>query len=221
MTVLKKIPKYAIIPSIIIISMQYFIYFGTQLINKHFVAHDFTIAAIDNLIPVATFFIIFYISCYPWWYISPLVVANTNKKRFYNWSLTCIICFMIAGIIFLVIPTTITRPKIENNNIFDWLTNLTYLSDSPERPINLFPSFHVLVSWFCYIGVRNQKNIHLWYRISALIYAILIILSTQFIKQHYIVDLVSAIVLAETVFYIVTRYNLGNMLKNILEKKGE
>ena len=62
------------------------------------------------------------------------------------------------------------------------------------------------------MGVRKQTNIKLWYRISALIFAILISLSTQFVKQHYIVDLVSAILLSEVIYFIVKKYNWGYKL---------
>lgn len=208
----KKIPKYAIVPTLVIIIMQFLTYFGTQFINRHFNTYDFTLNSIDSYVPLITFFIIFYILSYPWWYISPFIVAKTNKINFYNWFLALIICFFICGLTFLIIPTTITRPVIENNNVFDWLTNFIYLKDNPDRPINLFPSYHVLFSWFCYMGVRKQTNIKLWYRISALIFAILISLSTQFVKQHYIVDLVSAILLSEVIYFIVKKYNWGYKL---------
>lgn len=216
---IRKIPKYAIIPTILIIIMQFLTYFGTQLINKQYIAYDFTIEYIDNLFPVITFFILFYVLSYPWWYLSPIIVANTNQTRFFNWTVAILLCFFISGLIFVFIPTTITRPVIDNNNLFDWLTNYIYLHDSPERPINLFPSYHCLFSWFCFMGVRRQKNIRIWYRISSLIFALLICLSTQFIKQHYIVDFIAALILAEVVFLIVTKYNLGNILKNIIVKR--
>ncbi len=216
---IKKIPKYVIIPTILIITMQLLTYYGTQYINKQFTAYYFTIEYIDNLFPVVTFFIVFYILSYPWWYLSPIIVANTDKTRFFNWTVAILLCFIISGFIYAFIPTTITRPVIENNNLFDWLTNYIYLHDSPERPINLFPSYHCLLSWFCFIGVRRQKNIRLWYRYSSLIFAILVCLSTQFIKQHYIVDFISSVILAEVVFYLVSKYNLGNILKNIIAKE--
>ena len=41
--------------------------------------------------------------------------------------------------------------------------------------------------------------------------AILICLSTQFIKQHYIVDLISGVGLPIIVFYIVRRTNLSKI----------
>jgi membrane-associated phospholipid phosphatase len=213
MSIIKKIPKYAIIPTIALMLLQISIYYGSQFITRDLKAYDLTIQAFDNLVPIVTPFIVFYILSYPWWYLSPLIVALTNKQRFFNWILSLIICYVICFIIYIVWPTTITRPIIDNNNIFDWLTNFIYLNDSPERPINLFPSFHCLISWFCYIGVRKQKNIPLWYRLGALIFAILICFSTQFIKQHYIIDLIGAIFLAELVFYIVNKINLGKLLK--------
>ena len=209
---LKKIPKYAIVPIIIIIIGQFLTYFGTQFINRNLHAYDFTIPAIDNMIPAVNFFITFYVLSYPWWYISPIIVAYTTKKRFYNWFLALIICFAICGVVFILVPTTITRPEIIIENFFDWATNFIYMADNPTRPINLFPSYHVLFSWYCYIGVRGQKNIRLWYRIGAFLFATAISLSTQFVKQHYIIDLVSAILLAEAIFYLVSRYNLGDKL---------
>ena len=213
MKIKQLIPKYAIIPTVLLFLLQIVAYYGSQFINKNYYAHDLTIPFIDNSVPLVTFFIVFYILSYPWWIISPIIVAHTNKKRFYNWIIALMICYVICGVIYIFLPTTITRPVIENKNVFDWLNNFIYLNDNPERAINLFPSFHCLISWFCFIGVRKQKNITKGYRLLALIFAILICLSTQFVKQHYIVDLISGIVLAEVVFYFVNKVNLGSYLR--------
>jgi membrane-associated phospholipid phosphatase len=218
--VMKAIPKYAIFPIILLIVLQSLVYFGTQFINRNLIAYDLTIHGIDDVIPVVTFFIVFYILSYPWWFISPVIVTHTGKERFYDWILSVAICYLICSLIFIIFPTTIIRPTIENHNIFDWLTNFIYQNDSPEHPINLFPSFHCLISWFCYIGVRKQENIARWYRIGAVVFAILICLSTQFVKQHYLVDLIGGVVLAETVFSIVHNYHFGRVLGILEQKKG-
>jgi membrane-associated phospholipid phosphatase len=217
MKVLKLIPRYALLPTILLMFMQNIIYYGTQLINRNFIPYDFTIHGIDDAVPVVTFFIVFYILSYPWWIISPFVIAHTGKERFYDWILALAICFMVSALIYIFIPTTNIRPEIVNGNIFDRLTNFIYLNDAP---INLFPSFHCLISWFCYLGVRKQKNIARWYRTGSLVFAILICLSTQFVKQHYLVDLIGGVVLAETVFYIVKKYHFGRILGRMDQKKG-
>ena len=60
-----------------------------------------------------------------------------------------------------------------------------------------------------------------WYRLFSLVFSICIALSTQLIKQHYIVDLISGILLAELVYFLVKKYDLGNRLVNkIISKKG-
>ncbi|HEY8364027.1 MAG TPA: phosphatase PAP2 family protein [Haloplasmataceae bacterium] len=212
---IKKIPRYAIIPTIVLMLLQYLAYYGTQFINKYLPAYDFTIPAFDEKVPVLTFFIIFYILSCPWWYISPFIVATISKRKFYDWTLALMICFVIGGIIFIAIPTTITRPILKNDNVFNILTNIIYQNDSPARPINLFPSFHCIISWFDYMGVRRDKSIPLWYRLSALIFAILICLSTQFVKQHYIVDLISGIIIAEVVYFLVKKFNWGRILQRL------
>ena len=216
--ILQYVPKYAIIPTLVLFLFQAIGYYGSQLINKNLQAYDLTIPWFDNLIPFISFFIVFYILSYPWWIISPIIVANTNPRRYYNWTFALIICYVICGIIYIVLPTTITRPTFEIKNIFDWMTNFIYLNDNPDRAINLFPSFHCLISWFCYLGFRNQLNMKKSYRIFALVFAILICLSTQFVKQHYIVDLISGIILAEVVFFIVNKYDLGRFLQKIYER---
>ena len=49
----------------------------------------------------------------------------------------------------------------------------------------------------CWKGVAGSKKIPRWYQIFSLVFAILIIISTQVLKQHYLVDAVAAIVLVE------------------------
>ena len=66
-----------------------------------------------------------------------------------------------------------------------------------DLPLNLFPSVHCLVSWFCYIGIRRNTAIPLWYRRCSCVMAILVFISTLAVKQHVVIDIVGAVVLAE------------------------
>lgn len=66
----------------------------------------------------------------------------------------------------------------------------------------LFSVNHCLVSWFCYIGIRGQKQIPKWYQRFSLVFAILVCVSTQVTKQHYIVDVFGGIAVAEICYRI-------------------
>ena len=47
---------------------------------------------------------------------------------------------------------------------------------------NLFPSYHCLISTYCYLGVRKQPEISRGFRIYSLVMAALIGLSTLLTK---------------------------------------
>ena len=51
----------------------------------------------------------------------------------------------ICYIIYYVYPTQINRPIINNSNIFNFLVNIVY---SADKPVNCFPSLHVLTTYF-------------------------------------------------------------------------
>jgi membrane-associated phospholipid phosphatase len=77
-----------------------------------------------------------------------------------------------------------------------------------DQPTNLLPSIHCLVSWLCFMGIRGKKEIPFWYRTFSCIFAILVFVSTQVTKQHYYVDIIAAVIVAEGLYYITKRTNV-------------
>ena len=53
------------------------------------------------------------------------------------------------------------------------------------------------MSWLCCRGLKGAKEIPEWYQRFSLLFAILIIISTQVLKQHYLVDAVAGVALVE------------------------
>ena len=49
----------------------------------------------------------------------------------------------------------------------------------------------------CWRGVAGSEKVPKWYQKFSLVFAVLIIISTQVLKQHYIVDAIAALVLVE------------------------
>ena len=76
-----------------------------------------------------------------------------------------------------------------------------------DEPYNLFPSIHCLASLMCYLGIRKCDDIPRWYKAATLLFAILIFASTQFTKQHYIVDVVGGVAIALICFAISLHTN--------------
>ncbi|EQB9786979.1 phosphatase PAP2 family protein, partial [Clostridium botulinum] len=63
--------------------------------------------------------------------------------------------------------------------------------------------------------IKNSKTID----ITVIILGILIILSTQFIKQHVLLDAIFAIILGEGIYNMINYYGL-EMIKKCQQKKS-
>jgi membrane-associated phospholipid phosphatase len=85
------------------------------------------------------------------------------------------------------------------NSPADVLIRFVYWIDAPT---NLFPSIHCLVSWMCFIGVRGKSYVPKWYQIFSCLFAVAVFASTLFTKQHFIVDVIAGVVIAELCYYI-------------------
>ena len=97
-------------------------------------------------------------------------------------------------IIFLMIPTTMTRPDIIGTDLFSLLVRSLYVMDTPD---NLFPSFHVLESYMLLRTLPLLKKAPKWYRMLTPIVSPLVIISILFVKQHLIVDILGGIAVCE------------------------
>lgn len=101
--------------------------------------------------------------------------------------------------IYISFPTTNIRSEITTSGIFSDMLRFLYNIDAAN---NLFPSIHVLVSWYCFIGIRNNDSIPAWYRYFSLFMAIMISISTLTTKQHVIADVIAGVFLAELTWKI-------------------
>lgn len=109
-------------------------------------------------------------------------------------------------IFYLIWPTALSlRPEMIPDNLAGRLVSWIESTDSPT---NVFPSLHVYISLCLYDGIttcralRGRRGLNLWVLFSIL----LIIISTVFIKQHSVLDLISggiAALISFLIFYAV------------------
>ena len=207
---IKENKKFIISISILLIG-QAFMYWFLKLFQSNPIYINYYL---DEKIPFLGRFVYIYNSFYPFILFSFYLLYKSDKKSYFKGVISGIIGFLICDVIFLCMPTIMYRPVIPQ---YDFLTNLviklTFLYDSP--PLNCFPSIHCL---FCFqviysfiFGSSNKKQ-----KLLIIVYSLLIILSTLFIKQHFIFDVLSALA-------IMIISNLSTDIFNIyerLEKKG-
>ena len=127
-----------------------------------------------------------------------------DKQGFYKAS-----AIMFSGMtIFLIICTVFPnglnlRPEVfTRDNFCIELVKRIYQTDTPT---NVLPSLHVYNSICCYIAISHCEKLQHSRLIQkgSLVLSILIILSTMFLKQHSVVDVVAACVMAYFMYSLI------------------
>ncbi len=146
------------------------------------------------------------------------MVARIHKddpSKFYRFVTTDMMSRVVCGLFFFLMPTTNVRPEVVGTTFADDLLRFLYQID---QPANLFPSIHCLVSWMCYIGIRGNKKVPRWYQIFSCIFALLVVISTQTTKQHYIADAVGGLLIAEILFALNKRINAYRYVQRFFDR---
>lgn len=150
---------------------------------------------LDNKIPFNPHFVWTYILYY-FVALMPVMVV-TEIREFRRMVGAYLMMYFMGFLTFILFPVKMVRPELIGDGYSLWLLKKIYNADNGY---NCFPSMHVanafLASFFSY---RFNKV----YGVFVYIIAFLITISTLFIKQHYIVDLVAGIILA----YFVYRFS--------------
>ncbi len=201
-----KIVGMVTVRSVIIVALAFgytmTVYNLPKLIGHIFPYQDFS-TPLDDMIPLIAWTSVFYLTCYLIWVINYLIAALDEEKKMRTFFTADFIIKTICFGCFIFIPAMIVRPEISGNGFFDWVMNVIYTVDSPTE---LMPSMHCTQSWFCWIAVRNNDRIPKAYKIFTLVFVLAICISTVTTKQHYVLDSVVGVFLAEIIYQLVKIY---------------
>ena len=212
------IPAYGIFSLIACFVWNSLIYTGTQILMGKAHHYDLT-TELDRQVPFRAEWIFIYLVCSLFWAVNYILIVREGKEQWFRFATADIMSRMICGVFFILLPTTNVRPEVTGSGLASELVRFVYGIDAPT---NLFPSIHCLVSWFCFIGIRKSRKIPKGYKIFSAVFALLVCASTQFTKQHYLVDVAAGIILAEGCYYIACRSSLYLGLQRVfgcLERK--
>ena len=152
--------------------------------------------SLDNKIPFIPQMIIIYNLFYPMIFITFHSIYKKDKQTFNKGIIAAIIGYIIADIIFIIYPVEMIRPDITNlhvDPITTFVITLTYNIDSPA--INCFPSIHCIYCMNCIYTLIKTNNLNIRSKIIYIITLSLIILSVLLVKQHYIFDVIAALII--------------------------
>ena len=215
----RAVPRWGWGFALLYFALQYGMYRLGALLSRVLgtVAYAFPckIPVVDDLIPIIPVFAIVYVYAYVLWICGPAAVSLTGRKNFVNYIVGLSMAYIIGFLFFVFLPTYMDRvgeglmEAGSRPGLFWRFLGLIYASDGSEKAFNLFPSYHCLVSAYCYLGVRKRPEISRGYRIYSLVMTVLISLSTVFTKQHYFVDAVGGVGISVLCYALVNRLDPG------------
>lgn len=185
-----------------LVYMAWFIYLEKTITTGYNVIH----MKIDDYIPFIEVFVVPYMLWFLYVAITVVYFLFTNKRDFFKLTI-----FLFTGMtLFLIISTLYPngqnlRPLyFERNNIFINMVKRIYMTDTPT---NILPSIHVFNSLGTHIAICNSQILkkRKGLVLASGILMTLIILSTLFIKQHSVFDVLLAFAMAYGMYAVVYR----------------
>lgn len=166
--------------------------------------------ALDDQIPRLPIFTIPYLFFIPWsWGV--LIYSWYNGHSFHQLAYSFIIINLVAFLIYLTFQTYVPRDPITSHDLFSNTLQFIYNHD---QPYSGFPSLHsaLSASIATYFVCRRSKL-----SLMAILIAVLIVVSTLFVKQHFVLDAVSGVSLGIIATLIVFRLSNKSRLLKIEE----
>ncbi|MBU3186123.1 phosphatase PAP2 family protein [Clostridium estertheticum] len=199
-----------LLPLVLIGCVPFSNLFYWTLNSTHRGVYDLT-TDLDRSLPLIKIFIIPYMTL--WFFLAFCFVylCFKNRKVYYKIMITLFLCYVVAFITYYFFQTTVIRPIVTGNDILSKMILFTYNSD---EPYNCFPSIHVITAYLAVKGI-NATNARKSIKIPVNIIGFLIIISTEFVKQHVIMDIFFAMFLCSGIYnlliYLEQKYNMSKI----------
>ena len=195
--------KYNHAIAILYLPFYLFCFFGLE--RKNTVDYYIVESELDHYIPFCEWFAIPYFLWFGYIAATVLYFFFTNKRDFTRLCLFLFVGMTICLGIYYIWPNGQNlRPDLSalgRDNIFLRMLAGLYTTDTST---NVCPSIHTLNSVGCCIAIfhSNALKDKKWLRGGALLLTISICLSTVFLKQHSIIDVICGLALSLVMYWI-------------------
>jgi membrane-associated phospholipid phosphatase len=161
---------------------------------------------LDDYIPFCEVFIIPYFLWFLYIAATFVYFLLTSKQDFYKLCANLFIGMTICLIIYTVWPNghhlRVDLNSLGRSNIFITMLSGIYKVDTAT---NVFPSIHVFNSVGALIAIRQSEKLKKikWLQWSVLALTVLICMSTVFLKQHSVLDVIGGLVLSLILYVVI------------------
>lgn len=190
------IPENTVLPLLCSLLLQALVFQGTKPLMAGAYHHNFE-TAWDLAIPFLPWTVLIYAGAFLYWFLAVVLIMQSGKENAFRFLWAHCISLLIALLFFVLLPTTNTRPEVQEGGLWNWGMRLVYFLDTPD---NLFPSLHCELSWLCWRSLRQSSGISKFGKNCALVFTLLVFVSTLTTKQHILIDVFGGWLIAELAF---------------------
>lgn len=214
----ERFPLYIWITLGFLLTIDLLTFYATRPLLPYLPAHSLS-TPLDELIPLRPAWVTIYFLSFLSWILTIVWILAESKRHAYRLCGVYSIIMLVSLICFLAYPVTIQRPEITDGGFFNGWMRFLYAVDSPT---NLCPSLHVVISYICWRCTMDCRKIPKWYQWFNLFFLILVCFSILLVKQHFVLDIVVAVIVTEGAIRIgrLTRIErIGFAIENKLTRR--
>lgn len=188
--------------------LYYIPYLICFVLLEHFITPVFIIhSPIDDWIPFNEFFILPYLLWFPFMFGSLLYFLWKDKQFFQDLCFFMFLGMSISLLTYLTLPNGLNlRVDFTVDNPFAWLVSFIQGVDDSA---NVCPSIHVASTFSIMLVIARYPRFSHPQLIKpiAWLIGIAIILSTMFLKQHSVIDVIAGLALSTLLYFVTYRLN--------------
>lgn len=184
--------------ALIVILLAYFL--PELLVTENY--HP-TQTLIDSYIPFVPAFVIFYLLWFPCLFCTGIWLLAKDGEGYRQYMCFLLLAYVVSAVIYLCWPNgQDLRPTLEaSRGVFEKILAALYAVDTNT---NVLPSLHVVGAiGYCGAVLRTKTIRHRWIKVGSCILAVLISVSTVFVKQHAVLDLAAGAALGLALYTVV------------------
>lgn len=197
----------------LMLALQLAAFYATRPLLAGRTLHDLS-TLLDARIPFVPAWVVIYFLSFPYWAVNVFLIVTDTPAHRARLAASYSLTLLIAAAFFLLMPGTIERPAVTGDGFFDRWVRLLYQID---EPLNLCPSLHVAMSYFCWRALGGSR-VPRWYKSFSLLFLLLVCACILFVKQHVLIDIPVAFAVSELCWQLTLRLRLDR-LPLALEKR--
>ncbi|MCD8019785.1 MAG: phosphatase PAP2 family protein [Clostridiales bacterium] len=172
---------------------------------------------LDDMIPFCEYFVIFYFAWYPAFLLALVWFMLRDKWEFQQLWFIMFNGMTFCFLIYILFPNGLNlRTDLPNRNVFCYLLNMVR---SVDEAVNVCPSIHVSSSVAVALVTAKPRLFegHRVRQVAIILLMILISISTLFVKQHSVIDVVCGAAVSLVLYVLAYHTNWRRLLKGRLK----